>query len=122
MGEFGQSWRSGQECVSEDPEGIHLHNAIWASALSGSAGTAMIWWWDSYVDPQNLYYHYKALARFTENEQWANSNFRKLDSPANTDKLGVYGLQNDEHALIWVKDKNYDITDDPKSRKAFFLP
>ncbi len=120
MGEFGQSWRNGQECVSADPEGIHLHNAIWSAALSGSAGTAMIWWWDSYVDPQNLYHHYKALSRFVENERWTSSDFRELDFSADADKLEVYGLQNDGRALIWIKDKNYDITNDPEAKKDPF--
>ena len=122
MGEFGQSWRNGQECISADPGGIHLHNAIWSAALSGSAGTAMIWWWDSYVDPQNLYYHYKALSRFAKDERWTSSGFRKLDSSLNTDKLEAYGLQNDERALVWIKDKNYEITNDPKPGKTFFPP
>ena len=30
-----------------DPAGIHLHNALWASVMSGAAGSPMPWWWDS---------------------------------------------------------------------------
>lgn len=120
MSEFGHSWRNGQDCVSADPEGIHLHNAIWSSAVSGSAGTAMIWWWDSYVDPQDLYHHYKALARFVENERWTSGNFKEVDFSVDANKLEIYGLQNDGHALVWIKDKNYEITGDPGSGKGPF--
>jgi hypothetical protein len=47
-----------------DPAGIDLHNALWASAVSGSFGTAMTWWWDNYVDPRNLYGHFEQVAGF----------------------------------------------------------
>ena len=32
-------------------------------------GTAMLWWWDNYIDPGNLYYHYLALAAFVKDGQ-----------------------------------------------------
>lgn len=67
----------GIDPISElDPDGINLHNGIWAAALSGSAGTAMLWWWDSYIDPNNLYYHFQPLARFVEDAGCPQTDFR----------------------------------------------
>lgn len=74
FGEFGTD--SSGPRADKDPDGIGLHNGIWAAALSGSAGTAMLWWWDNYIDPNNLYYHFLPLSRFVEDVDWLNSDFR----------------------------------------------
>ncbi len=49
---------------TNDPTGVDFHNSVWASALSGAMGTSMTWWWDSYVDPRNLYRHLDGLSTF----------------------------------------------------------
>ena len=49
---------------SSDPDGVYLHNSLWASAFSGAMGTAAIWWWDNYVAPLDLYFHFRALSAF----------------------------------------------------------
>ncbi|MEM6380057.1 MAG: DUF5060 domain-containing protein, partial [Bacteroidota bacterium] len=41
-----------------DPEGIHMHNVLWASTFGGGIGTAMTWWWDIYIHPKNLYRYF----------------------------------------------------------------
>ncbi|MCB0853893.1 MAG: T9SS type A sorting domain-containing protein, partial [Bacteroidetes bacterium] len=46
----------------EDTEGIHFHNALWGSLMSGAAGSAMSWWWDSYIHPQDLYGHFQPVS------------------------------------------------------------
>lgn len=61
IGEFGFP---GQEYYNDDPNGIDLHNSIWASSLSGAMGTACIWWWDNYIHPMHLYYHFRPLADY----------------------------------------------------------
>jgi hypothetical protein len=62
IGEFGAGTEAeGNAC---DPTGVHLHNTIWSSVMAGAAGCANIWWWDSYVDPKDLYHHYASLAKF----------------------------------------------------------
>ena len=71
VGEFGLGG-SGQEDAA-DKEGVHLHNGLWATALSGDAGSAMTWWWDSYVEPANLYYHFAALKRFLQGVDWTRA-------------------------------------------------
>lgn len=63
-GEFGIS-HSGQTTAEVDPAGIHLHNALWSSVGQEHAGTPMTWWWDSYVEPQNMYPVLAAFNRWT---------------------------------------------------------
>ena len=49
--------------MKQDRQGVHFHNCLWASALSGVSGTAMFWWWEL-LDQQDAYRHYKPLAEF----------------------------------------------------------
>lgn len=77
MGEFGLGGNAPSSGVDND--GIHLHNTKWASLMSGSTGTAMTWWWDNYVDPRNLYYHFKALSKFAEEVPFLEKNMAVAD-------------------------------------------
>ena len=48
LGEFGlanDQWQPTEEMKSSR-EVVDFHNALWASALSGAATTALFWWWD----------------------------------------------------------------------------
>ena len=76
FGEFGIR-HSGPETARLDPDGIHLHNGMWGAVMSGSAGTAMTWWWDSYVHPNDLYHHFASLSAFLEGVNWTQG-FRPL--------------------------------------------
>jgi len=73
VGEFGAD-ALGQNDL-KDEQAVHLHNGIWATALAGDAGTAMTWWWDSYVEPRNLYHHFAALARFLRGTDWIKGRY-----------------------------------------------
>jgi hypothetical protein len=61
MGEFGLG--DNANLANIDANGIHIHNTVWASLFSGAAGTAMSWWWDSYIEPRNLYYHFQPISK-----------------------------------------------------------
>jgi hypothetical protein len=61
-----------------DPAGIYFHNALWASLVSGSFGTAMTWWWDNYIHPQNLYYHFKPIAEFIKTIDLLSQSFKPV--------------------------------------------
>ena len=74
-GEFGLSGDP-SSLATLDPDGIYIHNSIWGSALSGAMGTGMTWWWDNYIDPQNLYYHYKPLSSFLSEIKLKDDNYK----------------------------------------------
>ncbi len=62
-GEFGLGGNA--ELANEDPDGIHLHNALWGALMAGGMGTGMTWWWDNYVHPRDLYFHFSGVETFT---------------------------------------------------------
>ena len=59
-GEFGLGSHPGLS--NADVDGIHLHNSLWGVLFGGGLGSAMTWWWDSYVHPKDLYYHFAPLS------------------------------------------------------------
>lgn len=59
-------------------QGTAFHNALWAAALSGSAGSAMYWWWDGYVWPKGIYKEFKPLADFVRPIDFAGGQFKPL--------------------------------------------
>lgn len=76
-GEFGLG-PSGATLSTDDPTGVHIHNTIWGSTFSGAMGSAMTWWWDSYIEPKGLYYHYKPLSSFVSGIDLKNGNYKKV--------------------------------------------
>ena len=90
--------------------GIHLHNGIWATTFSGYAGSGMYWWWDNYIDQNNLWKHFKSLSGFLEGEDL--TRYRPFTpmvlSAAHTtgklvDGLGLCG----EKSMLWLRNDEY---------------
>jgi hypothetical protein len=110
MGEFGYSAKDFGEDVEKT--GIQLHNGIWATTFSGYAGSGMNWWWDTYVAPNNLWYHFKGLADFIRGEDLRNyrlvSNLKILDNQgAAANEVGM--LLQGEKALVWLRSDEYTV-------------
>lgn len=64
FGEFGTGTRA--EGTREDVDGIHLHNGLWSGVFAPAAGTGMLWWWDNYVEPRDLYHLFTPVAKFVQ--------------------------------------------------------
>jgi hypothetical protein len=79
MGEFGISWRGGDDQYDKTGIGTNLHNGLWAGMMSGDAGGAAIWWWDGYVAPKNLYHTFTGPARFAAAVDWSRRRFQPLE-------------------------------------------
>lgn len=78
VGEFGVDWQGKGNAA--DPTGVHLHNGLWAPIFSLSAGTGMLWWWDNYVDPMNLYHHFAPVAKFVKDVKWTEHQWKPLQT------------------------------------------
>ncbi|MEO6499866.1 MAG: hypothetical protein ABIN95_12655, partial [Mucilaginibacter sp.] len=76
-GEFGLG-PAGDVLSANDPNGVHIHNTIWGSMFSGGLGSAMTWWWDDYIEPKNLYYHYKPLSQVVSLINFTGDNYKKV--------------------------------------------
>lgn len=48
IGEFGSP-------LEIDREGVLIHLGIWSAVMNGASRTGMTWWWDTYVQPNNLW-------------------------------------------------------------------
>ena len=57
------SWGNTAEADNDDPVGEHLRDGILLARKAGYAAGPMIWWWDSYVERNGLYYVYAEDAR-----------------------------------------------------------
>lgn len=74
--EFG--WEVAPVDRTVDPQGICLHNGIWASVMTGAAGSALNWWcWR--IDQLDLYHHFAALRAFVQGIDWPREGFRAAD-------------------------------------------
>jgi hypothetical protein len=77
--------------VEDDPTGVHVHNTLWAAALSGAAGSAMPGWWDTYIDRQNLYSRFDPLAFFTRDIPWNAASLQPVAVSLVADNPLAYG-------------------------------
>jgi len=67
-----------------DPTGISLHNGIWSAMMGRAAMTAMSWWWDNWIRPYNLWYHFDAAAKLARSVQWHTMAWRPIQTPGTT--------------------------------------
>jgi Domain of unknown function (DUF5060) len=105
-GEFGVSAATPAEVSRLDPAGIGLHDALWSTALSGSFGVAMSWWWDSYVDgPPERYDEFGSIARFLDGVAWDHQGFVPTGAVASSPvrRLATFGLDGQGEILVWIK-------------------
>lgn len=66
LGEFGGGWEAADDIPDKD--GARLQAALWLTACSPYCGTALPWWWDTYIEARGLYPVMEAAARFTAGE------------------------------------------------------
>lgn len=105
------------EPLDDDPTGVHVRNTVWASAVSGAAGSGMSWWWDTYIDSANLYAIYEPLARFTRDIPWNTASFQPVQvglSAANPSAYGAVRIEsfNRSFAGTTPPDTIYRLTGD----------
>ncbi len=88
------------EILALDPQGIAFHNSAWASMFSGSAASAMSWYWDNYLYPNNLFDYLEPISDFM---QLIDADFGQLQPavPLSTsianDNISVFPGYNNEN-------------------------
>lgn len=66
--------------AKEDTLGYQVHDPIWASISTGASGGAMPWWWDSLIEPNDLYHLFGAAKAFVDGIDFPSEAFRQVDS------------------------------------------
>jgi len=92
-----------------DPLGINIHNGTWIALLSGYAGGAMNWWWDNYIEPQDLWGLNAGPRAFFADEPLANyDRIWSFDAQTVGRTLDGYALggttDDGRRVLGWVHD------------------
>ncbi len=112
--ELGVDPRGPSETLAADPDGIGLHDGLWAGVVSGGFGTAMPWWWDSVIHPDWTRYEpmYRAVSEFVRGVSFDRESFASIpvDASATTATLRARALVGASRILVWVKDVGYQWT------------
>lgn len=104
IGEFGlatDKWGL-SEFMKKDSNGVHFHNALWASALAGPSGTAMFWWWEQ-LDIQDAYRHYRPLSTYLSDVSFAG--LQPTTAGISDDRLRALGYQGSDCAYLWLSNR-----------------
>lgn len=87
----------------KDKLGVLLHDLLFAPFFAGAAGPGHSWHWDSYVEKNNLWWHFgrfvSATKGFDPIAQKAVPFTGQLPG-----QLNFYGLKGKDKALIWIRD------------------
>ena len=87
-----------------DTVGMILHDALFAPFFSGAAGAGMMWHWNQYVAPNNLWYHFDRFAQVVKGLDPVEEHLRPFYFE--TGQLKIYGLKGNKTFLLWCRDKN----------------
>src|SRR5690554_2822862 len=98
----------GKQSVIIDPQGIHFHDGLWGGGFAGAAGSAMLWWWDTYIEPHDLYYHYQGLSKFFAEEDLHRQGMTAVRLAKDSEEIQGFALLSPVRALIWVRSKKYN--------------
>ena len=75
-----------------DPSGqaTNFHNGLWSTMLAGSAGGAVNWWWDNYVEPGNLWSTFTGAGTLCKGDQldYRQAHFEPIPLVAMNSKSG----------------------------------
>lgn len=112
--ELGVDSRGPAETLASDPDGIGLHDGLWAGLVSGGFGTAMPWWWDNVIHPDWPRYQplFSSLERITRMVQFDREAF-ELSMPAvsgSVPQVAARAIIGSRTALVWVKDQRFQWT------------
>lgn len=103
--EFGlaqDNWQP-SPAMRADAAYVHLHNALWASALSGLSGTVMAWWWED-IDARDAYRRYRGVSAFVRRIPWNGGRLKNATLSVSDDRWRAVGLATDSAAYVWIQD------------------
>ena len=109
----------------KDTAGVFIHDMIFTPFFCGASGCGSLWHWDSYVEKQNLWRHYKRFNTAIRDIDPVLEEFSPFTLEA--DSVRCYGLNGKNKTMIWCRDaKSNWITElkegiKPEKRKNVIL-
>lgn len=101
VGEWGLDWVGALN--EQDPTGRSWHEANWAALAGGAAGNAWSWWWDDWVEPNDLWFRLDGPATVTSDPALDLPAMGPVDVPVVGDAIAV-GRSDGDASLVWVRD------------------
>lgn len=105
VGEFG--W-IGETMRKADDIGIHVHDGLWSSLIGGAHGSALAWYWDTYIHPNQLERHLRPLALFWRGEQLGR-RMKRVEVSLTDPHLAGWGIGSRERAHLWIKNRAHTV-------------
>jgi len=90
----------------KDSLGIFINDMIFTPYFCGAAGCGAMWHWDSYIEKQNLWFHYKRFDNAINGIDPINENF--IPFTFNKDSIRYYGLKGKKTTMLWCRDAMSD--------------
>jgi hypothetical protein len=94
------------ELYAVDKDGSLLHDMLFAPFFAGAAGPGQSWHWDSYIDNNDLWYHFGRFNEAIKNVDPVKENFIPVEMYH--PRLRIYGLVGNKTILMWCRDINND--------------
>jgi hypothetical protein len=88
----------------QDAEGVLLHNALWSSLVCTGNSTAMVWWWDDYVERHGLWDRFRGPAAFAAELAQAPAPAKPLAEDGRS-ALRLLGTRTDSSAAVWIHER-----------------
>ncbi|MFW6061493.1 MAG: cellulase family glycosylhydrolase [Planctomycetota bacterium] len=85
-----------------DPEGLLLHDVLFAPFFAGAAGPGHCWHWDRYVSDNDLWWQFGRFAEAVDGVDPADEAFQP--DTASHDRLRVLLLRGRRSSLAWCRD------------------
>ena len=87
---------------AKDSLGVFIHDMIFAPFFCGASGSGAMWHWDSYVEKQNLWFHYKRFNNAIKGIDPVKEKF--VPFTFNTDSVRCYGIKGNTSSMVWCRD------------------
>ncbi|WP_259016843.1 glycoside hydrolase family 5 protein [Emticicia fluvialis] len=87
----------------KDVNGILFHDLLFAPFFSGSAAPGQSWYWDFYVDKNNLWYHLGRFSQAIKGFDPVKENAKPYFSNGEN-QLKIYSLLGTGKDLVWIRD------------------
>ncbi|NQT51466.1 DUF5060 domain-containing protein, partial [bacterium] len=123
IGEFSGGHKPADDLA--DVKGVRIHAGLWLAFTAPLAGSAMPWWWDTYVDKNELYPHWSALAAFAKGVDRRGKNYELVRSSVklgDTAQASLQGIVAPHEAYLWVHDARRIAPADQAERPLLIEP
>ena len=94
------------ELYASDKDGIILHDLLFAPFFNGAAGPGHSWFWDRYIDNNNLWYHFQRFGEAVKGIKPVQEKF--IPVKISHARLRIYALIGNKTILMWCRDQQND--------------